>query len=31
VFRKANWLGILVEGAGVMSMMYGTYLELRLP
>jgi hypothetical protein len=25
--RKANWLGILIEGAGVVLMIYGTYLE----
>jgi hypothetical protein len=29
--RKANWLGILLEAAGVVLMIYGVYLGFRLP
>jgi uncharacterized membrane protein len=31
VSRKVNWFGILLEVAGVVLMIYGTYLGFRLP
>ncbi len=29
--RKANWLGLLLEGAGTTLMLYGAYLGFSLP
>jgi uncharacterized membrane protein len=29
--RKANWLGVLLEAAGVVLMIYGTYLGFKGP